>query len=95
MYAGEEASEKGGDVQESVRDEVIMGLVYRARNDPEFKRNVRAALDRLLIKEYHYDLTEEELELCRDFWCQAHDMTDEELDERLASLADPIQKEGI
>lgn len=90
-----EAPKKGDDVEEPVRDEVLMGLVYRARTDPEFKRNIRAALDRLLIDEYRYDLTEEELAMCRDFWSQTVGLTDEELDERLAALADPIHREGI
>jgi hypothetical protein len=95
MCVGAKQSGKGGDVEEHVRDEVLMGLVYRARTDPEFKRNVRAALDRLLIDVYRYDLTEEELKLCRDFWCKTLDFTDYQLDEELASYADPISKRGI
>ncbi len=82
-------------MQEPVRDEVLMGLVYRARTDPEFKRNARNALDRLLIDVYRYDLTEEELALCREFYAETVGMTDHQLDERLAVLADPIQREGI
>ena len=39
-------------MQEPVRDEVLMGLVYRARTDPEFRRNARNALDRLLVDVY-------------------------------------------
>jgi hypothetical protein len=82
-------------VEDRVRDEVLMGLVYRARTDQEFKRNVRAALDRLLIDKYHYDLNEEELEAIREFWCETMNLTDRQLDERLGSHADPIYKRGI
>ncbi len=95
MYSGEEASEKGDDVEDSVRDEVLMGLVYRARTDPEFKRSFRSAVDRVLLNEYRYDLTEEELKMCRDFWCQTVGLTDRELDEKLAELASPSRTEGI
>ncbi len=80
-------------MQESVRDEVLMGLVYRARTDPEFRRNARNALDRLLIDVYRYDLTEEELAACREFHARTVDLTDEELDKELADAAGPA--EGI
>ncbi len=78
---------------DEVRDEVLMGLVYRARTDPEFKRNVHAAFDRLLIDEYRYDLTEEQLKICRDFWRNTLDLTEEELDQRLRDLdpAGPVR----
>ncbi len=83
-------------MERPVRDEVLMGLVYRARTDPEFKRNFRSAVDRVLLNEYRYDLTEEELEACRDFWCETVGMNEEQLDRRLGELADPIApKRGI
>jgi hypothetical protein len=89
-----EVLRKGGNVdggwERDVRDEVLMGLVYRARTDQEFKRNVRAALDKLLIDEYGYDLTEAELQLCREFWSESLSLSEEELDRRLRELADPI-----
>ena len=80
-------------MQEPDRDEVLMGLVYRARTDPEFKRNARNALDRLLIDVYRYDLTEEELAACREFHAQTVGLTDEQLDQKLADAAGPA--EGI
>jgi hypothetical protein len=96
MCGNEEAFEKGGKVERPVRDEVLMGLVYRARTDVEFKRNVRSALDRVLLSEYRYDLTEEELEACRAFWCETVDMNEEQLDDKLGQLADPLEpKRGI
>jgi hypothetical protein len=66
-------------------------LVYRARSDLEFKRSFRSAVDRVLLNEYRYDLTEEELEACRDFWCDTAGMNEEQLDRKLAELADPIE----
>ncbi len=92
---GRERYRKGDNMQEdNVRDEVLMGLVYRARTDPEFKRQARYDIEGAL-SEYRYDLTEAELDACRMFHEETQNMTDEELDQRLAGLADPIQKEGI
>lgn len=83
-------------MERPVRDEVLMGLVYRARTDPEFRRSVRSALDKVLTEEYRYELTEEELEVCRDFWCETVGMNEQQLDYRLGELADPISPaEGI
>ena len=78
-------------MERPVRDEVLMGLVYRARTDVEFRRSFRSAVDRVLLNEYRYDLTEEELEACRDFWCEIVGVTEEQLDYRLAKLADPLE----
>jgi hypothetical protein len=80
-----------------IRDEVLMGLVYRARTDLEFRRSFLSAVDRVLLNEYRYDLTEEELEACRDFWCETVGLNEEQLNHRLAELADPIDRptEGI
>ena len=72
-------------MERPVRDEVLMGLVYRARTDVEFRRSFRSAVDRVLLNEYRYDLT------CRDFWCEIVGMTEEQLDYRLAKLADPLE----
>src|SRR5829696_5329606 len=91
MYTGREESRNGGNVERPVRDEVLMGLVYRARTDPEFKRSFRSAVDRVLLNEYRYDLTEEELEACRAFWCEIVGMNEEQLDYRLGELADPME----
>jgi hypothetical protein len=94
---GSEESGNGGNVEGPIRDEVLMGLVYRARTDLEFRRSFRSAVDRVLLNEYRYDLTEEELEACRAFWCETVGMNEEQLDHRLAELADPIDRptEGI
>jgi hypothetical protein len=85
-----------GDYAQSddVRDEVLMGLVYRARTDPEFKRRARRDLEGALW-EYRYQLTEEELRACRQFHADTQHLTNEELDQRLAGLADPIGIRGI
>jgi hypothetical protein len=93
MYSDEEASRKGGNMQEPVRDEVLMGLVNRARTDPEFRRNARHALDRLLVDVYRYDLTEEELAACREFHARTVRLTEDQLDQELADAAGPA--EGI
>ena len=84
-------------MEDPIRDEVLMGLVYRARTDLEFRRSFRSAVDRVLLNEYRYDLTEEELEACRDFWCETVGLSEVQLDHRLAELADPIDRptEGI
>lgn len=71
-----------------------MGLVYRARTDPEFKRQARYDIEGAL-REYRYDLTEAELDACRNFHERTQGMTDEQLDQELAGLADPIHKRGI
>lgn len=88
---GSEERRNGGSLEGPIRDEVLMGLVYRARTDLEFKRSFRSAVDRVLLDEYRYDLNEEELEACRAFWCETIGMTEERLDRRLAKLADPIE----
>jgi hypothetical protein len=75
------------------KDEVLMSLVYRARWDPKFKRRARADLEGTLIDDYRYELSDEELEACRRFWEVIEGpprLSDEELDKKLATLADPI-----
>lgn len=88
---------KGDKVENSRLDEVLMGLVYRARTDPAFKYAVRNSnpdrLEQVLRREYRYDLTEDELERCKLFARMAADegWSEEELDARLQDYADPIQ----
>jgi hypothetical protein len=71
---------------DNVRDEVLMGLVSRAITDPEFKRRARRDVEGALW-EYRYQLTDEELEVCKEFFQGTKDLTNEELDRRLAQLS--------
>jgi hypothetical protein len=71
---------------DNVRDEVLMGLVSRAITDPEFKRRARRDVEEALW-EYRYQLTDEELEVCKEFFQGTKDLTNEELDRRLAQLS--------
>jgi hypothetical protein len=72
-------------------DEMLMGLVYRARWDERFRKeaheNPREALAR-----YSYYLTEAEMDAVMAFYNDVKDLSDAELNERLAGLADPITK---
>ena len=86
---------EGSVVEEGIRDEVLMGLVYRARTDRLFRRKAVEDLEATLITQYHYDLTEEELEACRAFHRDVAGLNDAELDERLASYAEPIHRFGV
>jgi hypothetical protein len=74
-------------------DEMLMGLVYRARWDERFRKkahkNPREALDT-----YRYKLTEAEMEAVIDFHAQVANLSDRELKKRLAAEADPISREG-
>ena len=70
-------------------DEMLMGLVYRARWDERFRKeaheNPREALAR-----YSYYLTEAEMDAVMAFYNDVKDLSDAELNERLTRLADPI-----
>jgi hypothetical protein len=77
-------------VEADVREEVLMGLVYRARTDPEFKHKAKNDLEGTLIREYQYNLTQAELDLCGQFRGIVADMTEEQLDQELARRADPV-----
>ena len=74
-------------------DEMLMGLVYRARWDEQFRKeaqeNPREALAR-----YSYYLTEAEMDAVIDFHRQVENLTDDDLKNRLAAEADPISREG-
>ncbi len=74
-------------------DEMLMGLVYRARWDEQFRKeaykNPREAL-----ATYSYYLTEAEMEAVIDFHSQLGNISDDELKNRLAAEADPISRDG-
>ena len=72
-----------------------MGLVYRARTDRLFRRKLVQDLEGTLIGQYHYDLTWEELEACREFHRSVAGLNDRDLDQRLADYAGPIHQDGI
>ena len=69
-----------------MRDEVLMELVDRAMNDPEFKKKARADLQGAL-GEYGYELTPEEYEAVKGFQEQTAGMGEEEVDRALAGNA--------
>ncbi len=50
-----------------MRDEVLMELVDRAMNDQEFRRKAQEDPEGTL-KEYGYELTEEEMAAVKEFW---------------------------
>ena len=66
-----------------MRDDVLMDLVDKAVNDPEFRTKAKDDLEGTL-KAYNFDLSEDELTAVRDFHSQAAGKSDEELDEMLA-----------
>ena len=66
-----------------MRDEVMMDLVSRAMDDPEFRRRAREDLDGTLPA-YGYDLTEEEMTAVREFQESVAGLSDEELEAELA-----------
>lgn len=77
-------------MEDNVRtDEVLMGLVYRARWDEDFRRAAHENPEETL-GQYRYHLTDEEMAAVMGFYEQVKDLTDEELNERLAQEADPI-----
>ena len=69
-----------------MRDEVLMDLVDRAMNDPEFRERARASPPGPLAA-YGYDLTPEELAAVREFHAQAAGKSDEEVDQMLGGGA--------
>ena len=74
-------------------DEMLMGLVYRARWDEEFRRAAHRNPDAALA-EYSYRLTEAEMAAVMGFYQQVKDLSDRELNDELASRADPISAMG-
>jgi hypothetical protein len=72
-------------------DEMIMGLVYRARWDEQFRKNAHENPEETLA-EYRYHLTDTEMAAVMAFYNDVKDLSDAELNERLAGLADPITK---
>jgi hypothetical protein len=74
-------------------DEMLMGLVYRARWDERFRREVHKN-PREALAGYSYYLTEAEMEAVIDFHRQVENLSDDDLKNRLAAEADPISREG-
>jgi hypothetical protein len=70
-------------------DEMIMGLVYRARWDERFRKEFHEN-PREALATYSYYLTEAEMDAVMAFYNDVKDLSDAELNERLAGLADPI-----
>jgi hypothetical protein len=70
-------------------NEMIMSLVYRARWDERFKQAMLENPEEALA-EYRYHLTDEERAAVIRFHAEVIGLSDDELDERLAGLADPI-----
>jgi hypothetical protein len=73
-----------------MRDEVLMSLVDRAMSDEEFRRRASEDLEGTL-RDYGYELTEEELGAVREFHGQVAGKTDEEL---VAAVADARRQGG-
>lgn len=82
-----------------LRNEVLTGLVYRARTDSAFRSAARNSdperLEQILVGEYRYELNSDELELCKNFARLAVEWSEQELDEQLAVLADPVEESPI
>ena len=74
-------------------DEMIMGLVYRARWDEQFRENAHQN-PRVALSAYGYHLTDTEMDAVMAFYNDVKNLSDADLNERLAGLADPISKEG-
>ena len=72
-------------------DEMLMGLVYRARWDEQFRKEIHEN-PRAALAGYGYYLTEAEMDAVMAFYNDVKDLSDAELNERLAGLADPITK---
>jgi hypothetical protein len=74
-------------------DEMLMGLVYRARWDERFRKEAHEN-PREALAEYSYYLTEAEMEAVIKFHREVENLSDDDLKNRLAAVADPISKEG-
>jgi hypothetical protein len=70
-------------------DEMLMGLVYRARWDEQFRKKVHKN-PREALAEYSYYLTEAEMDAVMAFYNEVKDLSDAELNKKLAGLADEI-----
>ena len=66
-----------------MNDDLLSELVERARTDSLFRQRARTAL-RPTLKEYGYDLSEDELRAAESFQNQVKDMSDEELERFLS-----------
>jgi hypothetical protein len=65
-------------------DDALMALVDRAISDPDFRARALADLDGTLAQE-GIELNSEELEAVRDFQTRAQGLSDNELDDLLAT----------
>jgi hypothetical protein len=66
-----------------MREDVLRSLAGRAARDPQFLEQMRKDLEATLAR-YDYDLTNEELEVLKNFQRQTAEMSDEELTGALA-----------
>jgi Ribosomally synthesized peptide prototyped by Frankia Franean1_4349. len=69
-----------------MRDEVLMDLVDRALSDEEFRSRAKDDPEGTLAA-YGYELTDEELGAVKEFQSQVAGLSDEELEQALASGA--------
>jgi hypothetical protein len=67
-----------------MRDDVLMELVDKAINDPEFRAKAKTDLQGTL-QEYNINLTPDELTAVQDFHAQTSGLSDDELNEQLAN----------
>jgi hypothetical protein len=65
------------------KEEMLWGLVYRARWDEEFRHGMHKNPEETLA-EYRYHLTDEEMAAVKAYHEEVIGMSDEELNERLA-----------
>jgi hypothetical protein len=73
-----------------MRDDVLTSLVERALADESFRNAARTSLEPTL-REYGYDLTDDELGAVRLMQAQTADWSDEQLMEQLTTMA----REGV
>jgi len=94
MYSGKGEFRKGGDVEDNDRhDMMLMGLVYRARWDEDFRRAAHENPEETLAQ-YRYQLTDSEMAAVMAFYEDVKDLTDEDLNRELANRAGPLSAMG-
>ena len=81
------------DEMQGSMNEMLMSLVYRARWDEGFKDAMRENPE-VALAAYRYHLTDWEVDAVMTFHRQVMGLSDAQLNQRLAELADPIAVQG-
>jgi hypothetical protein len=75
-----------------MRDDVLMQLVDKAINDPDFRVQAQSNLEGTL-KAHNIELTDDELAAVKEFQSQATGMSEQELDQMLAGNS--VRRQGV